>query len=135
MSDTPRVLVLHGPNLNMLGRRAPEVYGSASLTDLEAVCRSDGEALGLQVDCRQSNHEGELVEWVRADADQQRGECVLIVEGAPQVTDGDALDPAAERVLDILLTELPVKQAAALAAQITGLKKNRLYQLALDKNR
>lgn len=76
---------------------------------------------------------GELVEWVRADADQQRGECVLIVEGAPQVTDGDALDPAAERVLDILLTELPVKQAAALAAQITGLKKNRLYQLALEK--
>lgn len=75
----------------------------------------------------------ELVEWVRADADQQRGECVLIVEGAPQVTDGDALDPAAERVLDILLTELPVKQAAALAAQITGLKKNRLYQLALEK--
>lgn len=75
----------------------------------------------------------ELVEWVRADADQQRGECVLVVEGAPQVADGDALDPAAERVLDILLTELPVKQAAALAAQITGLKKNRLYQLALEK--
>ncbi|WP_193073699.1 16S rRNA (cytidine(1402)-2'-O)-methyltransferase [Pseudomonas sp. FME51] len=76
---------------------------------------------------------GELVEWVRADADQQRGECVLIVEGAAQRVDGDALDPAAERVLDILLTELPVKQAAALAAQITGLKKNRLYQLALQK--
>ena len=76
---------------------------------------------------------GELVEWVRADADQQRGECVLIVEGAAQPEDSDALDPAAERVLDILLTELPVKQAAALAAQITGLKKNRLYQLALQK--
>lgn len=75
----------------------------------------------------------ELVEWVRADADQQRGECVLIVEGAPQPVDGDALDPAAERILYILLAELPVKQAAALAAQITGLKKNRLYQLALQK--
>ncbi|SDS70575.1 16S rRNA (cytidine1402-2'-O)-methyltransferase [Halopseudomonas litoralis] len=75
----------------------------------------------------------ELVQWVRADADQQRGECVLIIEGAAQSVDSDALDPAAERVLDILLTELPVKQAAALAAQITGLKKNRLYQLALQK--
>lgn len=77
---------------------------------------------------------GELVDWVRADADQQRGECVLIVEGAPQATDEDALDPEAERVLEVLLEELPVKQAAALAARITGLKKNRLYQLALAKS-
>lgn len=77
---------------------------------------------------------GELVDWVRADADQQRGECVLIVEGAPQVADEDALDPEAERVLEVLLEELPVKQAAALAARITGLKKNRLYQLALAKS-
>lgn len=77
---------------------------------------------------------GELVDWVRADADQQRGECVLIVEGAPQAADEDALDPEAERVLEVLLEELPVKQAAALAARITGLKKNRLYQLALAKS-
>jgi len=77
---------------------------------------------------------GELVDWVRADADQQRGECVLIVEGAPQPSETDAVDPAAERVLDILLEELPVKQAAALAARVTGLKKNRLYQLALAKS-
>lgn len=77
----------------------------------------------------------ELVEWVRSDPDQQRGECVLVVEGAPQRVDDDELDPAAERVLDILLEELPVKQAAALAARITGLKKNRLYQVALGKSR
>ena len=77
----------------------------------------------------------ELVEWVRSDPDQQRGECVLVVEGAAQSSDDDALDPAAERVLDILLEELPVKQASALAARITGVKKNRLYQLALGKGR
>ena len=77
----------------------------------------------------------ELVEWVRSDPDQQRGECVLVVEGAAQSSDDDALDPTAERVLDILLEELPVKQASALAARITGVKKNRLYQLALGKGR
>ena len=75
----------------------------------------------------------ELVEWVRADSDQQRGECVLVVEAMPEREESDGLDPEAQRVLDILLAELPVKQAAALAAQITGEKKNRLYQVALGK--
>lgn len=75
----------------------------------------------------------ELLEWVRGDADQQRGECVLVVEAMPEREASEGLDPQAQRVLDILLSELPVKQAAALAAQITGEKKNRLYQLALGK--
>ncbi|QJD59136.1 16S rRNA (cytidine(1402)-2'-O)-methyltransferase [Pseudomonas sp. gcc21] len=75
----------------------------------------------------------ELVGWVRSDSDQQRGECVLVVEGMPALPEGDGLDPEAERVLDILLTELPVKQASSLAAQLTGVKKNRLYQIALEK--
>ena len=76
---------------------------------------------------------GELVEWVRSDSDQQRGECVLVVEATPARDEEAGLDPEAERVLDVLLEELPVKQAAALAAKITGQKKNRLYQLALAK--
>ncbi|MBQ0777601.1 MAG: 16S rRNA (cytidine(1402)-2'-O)-methyltransferase [Pseudomonas sp.] len=76
----------------------------------------------------------ELVEWVRADSDQQRGECVLIVEAMPAPEESEGLNPEAQRVLDILLSELPVKQAAALAAQITGEKKNRLYQVALGKD-
>jgi 16S rRNA (cytidine1402-2'-O)-methyltransferase len=75
----------------------------------------------------------ELVEWVRADSDQQRGECVLVVEAMPPRSEEEGLDPEAERVLDLLLEELPVKQAAALAAKITGQKKNRLYQVALGK--
>lgn len=76
---------------------------------------------------------GELVEWVRSDSDQQRGECVLVVEAMPARPEDAGLDPETERVLDLLLEELPVKQAAALAAKITGQKKNRLYQIALGK--
>jgi len=67
--------------------------------------------------------------WVAADAHRQKGEYVLLLEGAPPATDED--DAEAERVLRILLTECPLKQAAALAAQITGHKKNALYDLAL----
>jgi 3-dehydroquinate dehydratase-2 len=62
---TRRVLVLNGPNLNLLGTREPEVYGGTTLADIEAMCRDEGRALGLEVVCRQSNAEGDLVTWVQ----------------------------------------------------------------------
>lgn len=73
---------------------------------------------------------GELLDKVRADEDQQRGEFVLVIHAAPKRDDDGELIEA-ERVLGILLAELPTKQAAALAAEITGRKKNELYDLAL----
>ena len=73
---------------------------------------------------------GELVEWVGADPNQQRGEIVVLVHGAVPV-EGEAY-PEAERILRILTKDLPVSQAAALAAEITGRKKNKLYELALQ---
>jgi 3-dehydroquinate dehydratase II len=57
-----RVLLLHGPNLNLLGRREPEVYGTTTLADIDARCRDLGAELGLEVDARQSNHEGVLID-------------------------------------------------------------------------
>jgi len=60
------VLILNGPNLNLLGTREPEVYGRASLADIEAMCRSRADELGLKLEFRQSNHEGELVDWIQA---------------------------------------------------------------------
>ena len=74
----------------------------------------------------------ELVAWVAADADQQRGECVLVVEGAPE-PEADEVSAQALHVLDLLLAELPVKRAARLAAEITGVRKNLLYQVALER--
>jgi 3-dehydroquinate dehydratase II len=57
-----RVLLLHGPNLNLLGRREPEVYGTTTLADVDARAREIGAELGLEVDARQSNHEGVLID-------------------------------------------------------------------------
>ena len=72
----------------------------------------------------------DAVAWLLADTNRQRGEFVLLVSGAPPI-DPDAMDASAERVLAILLAELPLKQAAKLAAEITGQPKNALYQRAL----
>ncbi|WP_029363337.1 16S rRNA (cytidine(1402)-2'-O)-methyltransferase [Herbaspirillum lusitanum] len=72
----------------------------------------------------------EAPSWLAEDANRQRGEFVVLVEGAPAA--GDDNDAEAERVLRILLEELPLKQAAGLAAQITGQKKNALYERALQ---
>jgi 3-dehydroquinate dehydratase-2 len=60
-----RVLVLNGPNLNMLGTREPATYGSQTLADIEKMATDEGAALGFDVTCRQSNIEGELVTWIQ----------------------------------------------------------------------
>jgi len=73
---------------------------------------------------------GSLVELVSRDLNQQKGEFVVLVAGA--VRDAEAIDPEAQRILEILLEEMPTKKAATLAAKITGIKKNRLYQKALE---
>lgn len=63
------VLVLNGPNLGRLGRRQPEIYGTTTHDELAAMCVDWGHGLGLEVEVRQTNHEGELLDWLNAAAD------------------------------------------------------------------
>ncbi|MCW3149869.1 16S rRNA (cytidine(1402)-2'-O)-methyltransferase [Stutzerimonas stutzeri] len=108
------------------------------LEDLEAVFGGEraavlGRELTKTFETLKGLPLGELRAWVEADANQQRGECVLVVAGW-QAPVGDGLvGSEALRVLDLLLAELPLKRAAALAAEITGVRKNLLYQLALER--
>lgn len=75
----------------------------------------------------------QLRAFVEADGNQQRGECVVLVAGWSEPQGDDAIGSEARRILGLLLEDLPVKRAAALAAEITGVRKNLLYQLALEE--
>lgn len=73
MADTAAILILNGPNLNMLGVREPEIYGSDTLADIETRCRAHAQSLGLTIDFRQSNIEGELVTWIQESRTTHQG--------------------------------------------------------------
>ena len=75
---TSTVFILNGPNLNLLGTREVEIYGSTSLADSGVLARASAEALGLALDFRQSNHEGELVDWIQ----EARGKADAIIINA-----------------------------------------------------
>lgn len=77
----------------------------------------------------------ELAAWVAADSNQQRGECVVLVAGWQAPEGEEAVSAEAMRVLDLLLAEMPLKRASALAAEITGVRKNLLYQAALERQK
>lgn len=81
MADRPLIFVLNGPNLNRLGRREPEIYGSETLDDIAARLGERADALGLDLDIRQSNHEGHLVDWLHEAADAG-AQAVLLNAGA-----------------------------------------------------
>lgn len=74
------VYILNGPNLNALGKREPGIYGGKTLADIEADCRETASALGLAVEFRQSNHEGDLVDWIHEAGDKAAG--IVINAGA-----------------------------------------------------
>lgn len=98
----PTVLILNGPNLNLLGTRQPEVYGSATLADIEADCARRAAALGLGIDFRQSNHEGDLVSWIQ----QARGTHAAVLVNAAGYTHTSVALLDALATLDIPVIEV-----------------------------
>ena len=110
------VWVLNGPNLNLLGVREPETYGTATLADVERSCREVSDELGWDLDFRQSNHEGELIEWVQqAGAAQKNGEVVGVVLNAGSYTHtsiglGDAIAGSGALVVEVHISNVYARE-------------------------
>ena len=136
-----RILILNGPNLNMLGVREPEIYGTQTLADIEKLCRAKAKELGLKIDFRQSNHEGELVEWLQ----QARGEFDGIIINAAAYTHTsvaihDALKIFDGPVVEVHLSDPKTREPfrhhsyiTPLAAAVIAGKGAAGYERALEK--
>ncbi|MBN9021523.1 MAG: type II 3-dehydroquinate dehydratase [Rhizobiales bacterium] len=101
------VFVLNGPNLNMLGRREPSIYGGQTLEEIGADCVAEGKRLGFSVDFRQTNHEGVLVDWIQEAATAAVG--IVMNPGAythTSVAIHDAIRAAGRPVIEVHLSNI-----------------------------
>ncbi len=100
----PTVFVLNGPNLNLLGVREPSVYGHDTLADIEARCLARAAALDLQIDFRQTNHEGQLVDWIQEARESADG--IVLNAGALTHTSIAVLDALSASGLPVIEVHL-----------------------------
>ena len=140
MSDLPEVLILNGPNLNMLGVREPAIYGHGTLADIESMCHDRAADLGLSVDFRQSNFEGELVSMIQQARDRAAG---IIINPAgythTSVAIHDALKLSDLPVIELHLSNPHQRESFRHISYVTAVAKGSIagfgshgYVLALD---
>lgn len=136
-----KILLLNGPNLNLLGEREPEVYGTVTLNELEALVMAHGARSGAMVMCKQSNHEGELIDWIHAARHEFDG--IVINPGALthySYALRDAVSGISIPVVEVHLSDIESREefrrisviAPVCLAQISGHGINS-YKLGIDR--
>ena len=141
MATPPTIYVLNGPNLNLLGTREPEIYGSDTLDDIAAALEEHAKEHGLAIDMRQSNHEGHLVEWLH-EADARGAKAVILNAGALTHTSIallDAIKSIKVPVIEVHLSNPHAREEFRHKSFIAPVAKGTIagfgplsYQLALD---
>ena len=135
----PVIAVLNGPNLNLLGEREPQTYGSTTLADVQAQCAQRADALGYDIDFRQSNHEGALVDWIH----ELRGAAGVVINPAAythtSVAIRDALVNVAGPVVEVHISNVHAREAFRHHSYVSGVATAVIagcgtlgYQLAIE---
>lgn len=110
---TQKIMVLNGPNLNRLGKREPEIYGSTTLADLDGICRDAAMALGLDCDCFQTNDEGAMIDAIHAASDGS-ADAIVINPGAwthSSIAILDALSGFGGPVIEVHISNIHRREA------------------------
>ncbi len=112
MAQSRLVFVLNGSNLNLLGKRQPEIYGHETLADVERLCQEAGAALGLELRCHQSNREYELIDWIH-EARESAGGIVINPAGFSHTSVSilDALKMCEMPVLEVHISNIHQREA------------------------
>ena len=141
MPTPPLIFVLNGPNLNLLGSREPEIYGSDTLDYIAGRLNEQAESLGVTLDIRQSNHEGHLIDWLH-EAQAEGAKAVILNPGGYSHTSvalHDAVKAIATPVIEVHLSDPETRESfrhidlvALVAAQLIKGEGARGYSLALD---
>jgi 3-dehydroquinate dehydratase II len=137
----PTVYVLNGPSLNLLGAREPEIYGADTLDDIGRRLSARAEALGLEVDMRQSNHEGHLIDWLH-EAQAEGAKAVILNAGGLSHTSvalHDAIRAIATPVIEVHLSNPQAREPFRHASLVGQAARGSIcgfgalgYELALD---
>lgn len=141
MARDPKILIINGPNLNMLGTREPDTYGTQTLADIETLCQNHGKEKGLGVTCFQSNSETALIETIQQARDQYQG--IIINAGAythTSVAIHDALRAVDLPVIEVHLSNTQARETFRHHSYISPIARaiiagcgTRGYQYALDE--
>lgn len=136
-----KLLILNGPNLNLLGKREPEIYGSDSLDDIAATLHDQAEELGVEVDIRQSNHEGHLIDWLH-EAQATGAHAVILNAGGfthTSVALRDAVAAISTPVIEVHLSNPAARESFRRRSLLASVVKGSIsgfgplsYRLALD---
>ena len=136
-----KVLIINGPNLNRLGQREPDIYGADTLDDIAARLHAQAGALGIEIDLRQSNHEGHLIDWLHEAADTDVHAVILNAGGFTHTSVAlrDAIAAIPTPVIEVHLSNPAARESFRRRSLIGGVCKGSIsgfgadsYRLALD---
>ncbi|MBI1834537.1 MAG: type II 3-dehydroquinate dehydratase [Burkholderiales bacterium] len=131
---TPEILLINGPNLNLLGSREPEVYGKATLADIEAAAQQQALAQGKQLSCFQSNHEGQLLDRIHS-AKQEKIRFIVINPGAfthTSIALRDALAGVAIPFVEIHISNIYQRESFRHHSYLSDIAKGVICGLGVD---